>query len=721
MFVAKIIISLFLLWATDGTAISDLDCINLLQLENYFPTSNTSIPKSFKPKIFTNNSVSVSNKLSTLIYNATSATIINCVYQLFPGNTNQYLPYITLDYYKALQPTLSPLELEIKFCNEINWEANLDISSCLKPCDDCVTQILNKTNIYFNCQNIMNQSPMAKYKNEPMLFALFLNKFGAQLNKINYRSCTSSISQYQLFKNFLWNIGQQFRYGDMRVPDYGIASTFPTRRWNTRNDTIEAPFGNLPNGVYTYTAIIYSNIVKQGQEIPRQNTRFKNEWNDYDPIISGVFIDYRVEKNLVYNKTYVINSAVISLDVQGQNYPINPLPGEMIISFTHYDTAYRNPVCIYWQPTKAEATLSINSGGYWSNYGMRVFKTNASMTVCRSTHGGIFALLMEPDVASPPIPIDPLNVMNIFLTLIAGIIFFLYIFGIYLLDCTKNVYNRIHIWIAFSCLLSQMVFLGSWAWKNDWNRCTSCSTMIEFFHVATITWVMIEAVHQLSNLRHFFNKTTNSESFYHIIGWGFPLAVTIALLGFPYQNYTELRYCWPYIKGLEIWYFGGPILSILLVIISLKYITYIEIQKAPEKLAKDINYQRAERSNLSSFAITPTFCIMWIISTLAISSDTKIFQDVAMIAVPILNIVLALEIMYFYFYRNDDVVDALKYEMRIREKEKLKSYEYMQGLNMRVTYRTKSNALEEDDDSLLNDGSTVEIHRVNKDKFKKKK
>ena len=678
------------------------------------PLRNSSI--DFTPKSFNNNTAKPINTTSLTKYNANATTVINCAYLLFPKLSSEILNFKSLAYYQEVQVTLSPLQIHEKFCIDNNWDNNLDISKCVNPCDECFIRILNLTNEYFTCQGFMNIQTPLKFQNEPMSFALYLNSFGMQLNQFNYKNC-KDFSQYQLFSNFIWNMGQPFRYGDMRVPDYSLPNLFTDRKWDGRNDTIEAPYGNLPRGIYTYTVIIYKNLTNN--VIPEENTRFKNEWPDLHPIISGIFIDERVETDLIYNKSYVINSAIISIDIQGKDYPKNPLPGEMIISFTHYNRTYRNPVCIYWQPVSSSAGV-LPSSGYWSNYGMRVFKTNTSMTVCRSTHGGIFSLLMEPSIDPPPKPIDPLDAMNIFLTLVAAVIFFLYIFAIFLLRCAKDAYNRIHISIAFSCMLSQMVFLGSWGWKDNWDRCTSCSTVIEFFHVATISWIMIEAVHQLSNLRYFFNKTTSSESFYHIIGWGFPLAVTIALLGFPYQQYTELRYCWPYLKDLEIWYFGGPILVVLLVIISLKFITIMEIQKAPEKLAKDINYQRAERSNLSSLAITPTFCMMWILSTFAISSSSKIFQDVAMIVVPIINIILALEVMYFYFYRNDDVIDSLQYEMRIREKEKLKSYDYMRGLNMRVAYKTKNNEPEEDDNSITYDEGNVEIQKTDLKFFNQK-
>jgi len=242
--------------------------------------------------------------------------------------------------------------------------------------------------------------------------------------------------------------------------------------------------------------------------------------------------------------------------------------------------------------------------------------------------------------------------------------------------------------------------------RDDWDSCTQVGTWIQFCHVSVITWIMIESVHQLSRIRYFFNDKTNIDVFYFVLGWGFPLAVAIALQGFPYEKFEKQRYCWIYVTGYDLWFFAGPMAIMLIITICIRIIMFMDIRKNPEKMESDINYKRAYSSLVASSAIIPTFLVLWIFGTYAIKSESSI-KGVALIALPLLNLAVGAEIFYFYFYRNDEVRDALKRELNIREKQKLGTYHYLRGLNMNVAYRADSKASLESEENQT--GSQIKL------------
>ena len=84
---------------------------------------------------------------------------------------------------------------------------------------------------------------------------------------------------------------------------------------------------------------------------------------------------------------------------------------------------------------------------------------------------------------------------------------------------------------------------------------------------------------------------------------------------------------------------------------------------------------------------------LWIFGTYALQSDAAVGK-VALVALPLLNLAVGCEIFYFYFYRNDEVRDALKREFRIREKQKINTYHYVRGLNMKAMYKPSKDRID---------------------------
>lgn len=675
------------------------------------PTVSSVASTTVTPPQTTTSPTTTSSTTSNPSTSAPLNQTVVCITQLF-GNWsgNGPLPYHLLPQYNSTLPsttgmpstteastaiptTISAEEARRRLCESYsNW--TFEFPTCLRPCDQCYKSALNLTNEYYICREWMNGTQPAQIlESEPMVLTQLLNKFGAQGNTFTDYDRLCPERGYEQFDNFVWYAGRRYRYSDMRLPDYKKKPfVYYDRLWNERNDTIEVPYGNIPRGEYTFEFAMYEPFFDK--KISPEKTRLKEKWAYKHPIVTGAFIDTRVEKGLYTNERLVLNSVIISLELTPPRK--NPLPGENIISLTHLDKKLTNPLCVYWQPLDPETEGVISTAGYWSNYGMRVFKTNDSMTVCRSTHLSSFALFMEPPFTPEPEEVNPLGALMVLLTLIAIVLFSIYILAMILLKCYRNHYSRIYMLFAFSCLLSQIFFLVGYGKKDDYDGCNTMATFMQFCHVSVMMWVLMESVHQLSRIRYFFNNATNIDAFYLILGYGFPLAVLVALQEFPYNHFDELKFCWAYLEGTDYLYFAGPLVILTLVTLSLRLITLLEIRKHPDLIDSDINYQRAYRSLIASVVVLPTLVILWGFGTYAVKANDSI-GDVAMIALPVLNIFVAIEILYLYFYCNDEVRDSILGELSIRQKQRILKYSHLNGLDMKLTYKAANNGYVDDE------------------------
>ena len=602
-----------------------------------------------------------------------------------------------------------------------NWNFT-EADTCRNPCGACFKAVMDRIYYSLKCSVLNGYFPM--FKEEPMLFDIKIHQILSGVNEFTPSSYCKAGKYHIVKKSFLLTFGKRFRLSDQNLPEYTQEADFGKRRkWEGINDTAEIPYGNIVRGDYAYTLILYkNNMYFKDKKLPLKKQRLKKNWPEKHPIINGEYLDPRNEEGLYFNEKLEFNSHYISFQLTpSRPYP---LPGTNKISFKKVNPEMVKPVCVYWQALKGDHEDELPPGGYWSNYGVKVHKENESFVVCMASHTGFFGVVAENPEKIEEKSIDPLDVLVVLFTLISCIIIFLFIASLFLLKCIKYPYSRIYLYLASSCLLAQLIFIFGLKDRKSWKDCTTAGTWIQFCHVGVVTWIMLEGVHQLSRIRYFFNNKTNIDAFYFILGWGFPIAVAIALQGFPYKEFAEQRYCWIIVDGYDIWFFAGPLVVILLITIGIKIITFMDIRKKPEKLASDINYQRAKRSLLASVGIIPTFMALWIFGTYALQSDAAVGK-VALVALPLLNLAVGCEIFYFYFYRNDEVRDALKREFRIREKQKINSYHYVRGLNMKAMYKPSKDRIDVEYDNpsfeIQESETDKTVEEQNNDKNKKEK
>ncbi|XP_066917934.1 adhesion G protein-coupled receptor L2-like [Clytia hemisphaerica] len=523
-----------------------------------------------------------------------------------------------------------------------------------------------------------------KYPAAPMLLIYHLIKYTKVFMKDEVlKMIKKTPFPIEVFKKLVWYGEESFRMSDIVLPGYH-KNPFKRsrRRWNGINDTLTVPYGNILRGDFIYNFAMFDQVVVAKQE--KEKYRLKDNWPDQHPISNGEYISFRSETGWKHYTNHVINSIVVTFDIEPA---MAELPTYNTIAFTHKDRKMVNPICVYWQPLNAGKEGADPEAGYWTNYHMKILKTNKSMTVCKAYTFGSFAVLMEPYVSkNNSQPLDVTEILFLAFISFSALLQLVYLAGMFSLKCHKNSANRLYIYANLSLFMMQVLIVFSFRHRDDWEKCAIYTGWIQFFFINILSWLMMESVHRLSNLLHFFHKDTNRDFLYHIVGLGIPLSNMIAMQGFPYDEYSSLRICWVYANDLRLWYFINPITAIICASFLIKFITFKKYQGQDKFLENDFNYQQAQLSVFATGAILPTLLIGWTLMSVSVRTEAKL-QNFLLIAASIAQVCLGLQVLYFYFYRNHWVVEAMTEEKRIKEKKKLTTLSFLKGLPIRIRYK----------------------------------
>jgi 7 transmembrane receptor (Secretin family). len=669
--------------------------------------NNTALP---------NNTISLLNTtIATLLNNNTTTQPINTT-----AGTTTTTPLIP-----TTTTTLSPEQIfHLKCLDFDDWLPDKALW-CANPFDLCFLDTIDDMNSYLTCKTHLNGTQPSKHVRDsnPMLLTSYMYKMARniinafeQIKTLNptLAKMDSARKTIEVQSNIIFHTGLQYRYGDKKWPDYQDNLFKPKKKWNKRNDSITIPYGSFPRArEYQYHFFAYENLVDIAIT-DKEQVRLMDEWPDHHSIYNGEYVGYMAEKNLYYKENMEINTAVMQVIIK-PDVDI-PLPGEVIIVFNHKNYNMKNPICVYWQFIKPDDPEELPSAGYWSNFGIEYRNGNDTMTVCKAYHDGIFAVMMEKIIPVEK-EFDWWALIMLIGMVIAIVISGTYIFFMFMFKMHLDIYCRLFMYTAVAVFLFQASFLYAYMKRENWNDCTSMTAFIEVWHVQIVTFVMLQSVHQLSRLRLFFNDKTNIDALYLILGWGIPIAVLVALQGFPHRHYEMLRYCWADFEGLQFLYYAGPLIVLSLTTFVTMFFITKEMQKSPEKNNKDINFIRATRSIKSGTIVLLTVGVSWVIGTYGLMTD-GVMQVILMLAQPFINIILSWELWSYFFYNNDAVEDALEENRKIKEMIRFRKFKHLQGIKMKVKYEAKEGDMETNKDELMmDDGNEDEVRQYNADEF----
>lgn len=577
--------------------------------------------------------------------------------------------------------TRSPQQLRLEQCNSFaRW---LFAYECSDICNPCAKDVLHNSSDLITCQGERNDVTfLDKYTDDPMLFMHAFNEYTKQIVKKTI--CPLKTFPYELVGRLLWHGETGTRLSDIIVPNYESREFESSRRrWRKRNDSLFIPYGNMARGRYLYTFTLFEDLMV-GKGGGREKFRLKEEWPEVHAIKQGQYISLRSEKNWLHKSNHIFNSVVMSIQMEPKISDF--LPG-FNIAFNHKMRNLTNPICVYWQPVSSGKTSEAPNFGYWTNYNMKMIKTNKSMTVCHSYTFGSYALLMEPVVDEDlSKPLDMLDIIFLVLIGLATVMQIIYLIGVISLRCHRYITVRIQINVSISFILEHGMMLYSFFYRDEWTKCSMFNGWIQFFFLNIISWLLMEAIHHFKNLNNFLNPKTDEDLFYYLLGLGFPLSNAVAMMGFLYEQFNSVRFCWTYSNNGDIWYFIFPVFIFSLTLSIVKFLTFRKF-RGKEKLVKtDFNYEQAELSFKSTLAILPTLIIGWLLLSTAVKTTSDL-QGLLMVIAPTVQLVASLEFFYFFFYRNYWVMQAFIEEGRIREMNKLRTFSFARGMKVLMRYK----------------------------------
>lgn len=623
--------------------------------------------------------------------------------------------------------TLSPEQIYHQKCiNHENWLPT-EALTCGNPFALCFFDVLDGVNEYLKCKTYLNGTQPSKLvkDTDPMIIASYLHRMGKNiLDAFEYIKKTnpflasrdSARRTIGVQTNFIFATGLEYRTGDLKWPDYQteiFQNQRPRKKWNKRNDSITIPYGSLPRErEYQYYFSAWENL-PDITITDKEQVRLMDSWPEKHAIWTGSYIEYMAEPGLYYKDNMVMNTALL----QAVIYPDVevPLPGEIIVVFNHKNRNMKNPVCVYWQYIAPDDPHEIPGAGYWSNYGMVYRNGNSTMTVCKAYHYGIYGVLME-EIVEEVEEFDFWGMAMLLGMLVAIVLSVSFIFAMFMFKLHLDIYCRLFMYTCFAVFLFQVTFLYAYIRRKVWDDCTSMSAVMELWQSQITVWILVQLIHQYSRLRLFFNDKTNVEALYLILGWGVPIAVVVALQGFPHIQYDKLRYCWALFSGMQWMYFAMPLVAISFSSFLTMFLITKEIKKFPEKAEKDVNFIRSSKNMKSSTIILFIVGASWVVGTYGLKSEGWT-QIILMLGQPFINIILSWQMWSFYFNDNDAVQDALEENRRIKEYQRFRRFKHLQGVKMKVKYEAKDGDMETNHEELYQNEKADQVNPFNNDGF----
>jgi hypothetical protein len=271
------------------------------------------------------------------------------------------------------------------------------------------------------------------------------------------------------------------------------------------------------------------------------------------------------------------------------------------------------PVCAFWD---FDMQNTINGG--WSTDGCEVHSSNNTHTVCYCYHLTNFGTLMKP-IMVEVISQDVINLQYIswagnglsMVALLSLLLIFVCIGEL------RTIVNAIHINLIVAMMLAKTTYLIIPSVKDDQTACTSIAVVLQYFYTATFSWMLVEGIHLLVEVRNPLGIYFQQKSRYYVlIGWGMPVMIVGTTLAIAFEGYGTEDSCWMSIENGAVWLFVGPCIFIILLNLCILYIVWKCTIKSKERLGK---VKLRSSSLRASALLLPFLGCSWVFAILHIS------------------------------------------------------------------------------------------------------
>ncbi|XP_022093474.1 adhesion G protein-coupled receptor L2-like isoform X3 [Acanthaster planci] len=298
------------------------------------------------------------------------------------------------------------------------------------------------------------------------------------------------------------------------------------------------------------------------------------------------------------------------------------------------------PSCRYWK-------VSEGNKGVWSSEGCVVAQFNDTHTTCDITHLTSFAVIMRISHDKEPLPVilDYLTWAGCALSITCLSIMLIIFFSQRMYRADRNI---IHMNLAISLLLAQLIFVFGIDRTENKGVCKSVGICVHFFLLATFFWMLNEGIFLLS-------KTTSAKTrwlrlpTYFTLGWVFPLVIVGVTMAASFGSYDTTERCWLTVQNGGIWAFVAPAATVVLINI----LVLVQVIRVFLSLRANMNKNKVERIRIALRAILLTLPLLgctWLIGMLSFNSATLIFAYIFVV----MNSLQGVFIFILYCLLNDE-------------------------------------------------------------------
>lgn len=282
---------------------------------------------------------------------------------------------------------------------------------------------------------------------------------------------------------------------------------------------------------------------------------------------------------------FVVNSALVGFSFGRQNSSL--LFDKKIVTATlfHSDGQLRGRViCAFWNFSRDNGTGGWDDGGCEVDY----WASDFQKTTCRCNHLTNFAVLLDrTGQMEDSIPLKVLTIVCSVLSIIALML------TMTCLLCLRNLHCRrstIACNTCFCLLVSNLIMIMGF--EQTYSHSVACMvtrSILLCVLLSAFMWMLLEGYHLYRMLVVVFNNNRIPVSWFYVVGYGIPLAITTVATPLTSSNFRP-NFCW--FVGEDIFYFCGPMIvvisanSVLLVIalISASKVKIKAQQRSPDKI-----------------------------------------------------------------------------------------------------------------------------------------
>ncbi|XP_070569093.1 adhesion G-protein coupled receptor D1-like [Ptychodera flava] len=311
---------------------------------------------------------------------------------------------------------------------------------------------------------------------------------------------------------------------------------------------------------------------------------------------------------------------------------------------------------------------------------------------CHCDHTTNFAILLQ----IVPFKLDPHHGQILcYISQIGGAISLVALMVAFLLYCclrSTMVSERmlIHKNLLVAMFILQLTIIVSSAMTNQKILCKVSAAVIHYFATAMFLWMLVEGLQLYRQVVRVYGSEISWMIYYYLISWGLPALIVSVTIAVGWKDYGGGQSCWLSNENGLIWFFAGPVLTIILINTFILICVVKVVYTASEgRDGNQYNKDSASRASIrSTLMLLPLLGLTWLLGFLAVNNDTIVF----LYLFTILNSLQGLFIFIFHILLNTEMRNAIKRKKHIREMTRMEFISSTAGMSTSHRHNTSSNA-----------------------------